>query len=100
MTHRIATIFRFSWQRLVDLHSPTARSSTIKLVTVHHFGTMPHFDRHLTVVGMHRFTAFDHTHKNTGRMARAASTPCGMETYDIMATKTGPHAVSTILPIA
>jgi hypothetical protein len=41
MTHDIATMFEFSRQWLIDLHSATARLSTIKLVIVDQFGTMP-----------------------------------------------------------
>ena len=41
-----------------------------------------------------------HAHRIQAELAKAAPTACWPTTYDIMATKTGPHEVSTILPIA
>ena len=82
--HDIATSFR---QRLIDQRSPTlpliGNSKLVILITAELSST-----------------AFHHTYKIQMRMATPAPTFLVRTTYVIMATKTGPHAVSTILPIA
>src|SRR5205809_8086105 len=102
MTHDIARSLRSPFgSGLIDQHSPAARSSIIQSSDLRPPWDCCPFraslDRHWDALP----TAFTTPTKIQAGMARPAPIGCCLvAAYDIMATKTGPHAVSKILPIA
>lgn len=88
-------------QRLTDQHSPTSPLiDNLKLVILITLALSPISERYLTVSGMHRPLHFTTPAKYRREWRRSPPTFLVRTSYVIMATKTGPHAVSTMLPIA
>jgi hypothetical protein len=88
-------------QRLTDPHSPTPPLiDNFKLVILITLALSPIFERYLTVSGMHRPLHFTTPANTDGNGDARPPTFLVRTSYVIMATKTGPHAVSTMLPIA
>ena len=87
-------------QRLIDQFAHSTGHRQSQASDFDHSGTFAYFERHLTVIGRDRPLHFTTATKCRREWRRPPYTFLVRTSYVIMATKTGPHAVSTMLPIA